>query len=79
MDPNDDLNGYGIAIFEKHKDKKIGYPMFKIFDRNSTFDLKVALVGGPLNKDRRESLQELIKDGYMVMAIQSFRSYPVFN
>ena len=41
--------------------------------------MKVVLVGAPLYKDQRAKFWGLVRNGYMPMGIQSYRSFPHIN
>ena len=77
----DMLKGYTIALFTEYNGQKLGYPFFKIVTAAPNYgtDVKVVLIGSPLYKHQRESYWELIRQGYIPMGIQSYRSYPMIE
>ena len=61
----------------------IGFPydgIFSVEDSTSLLkEVKVLLVGGPLEHKERDKFWWLMRQGYMAIGIQSYRSYPLWN
>lgn len=73
------LDGYNIYSFDSFNDIELKYPFFKLVQKTSGADVKVVLVGASLYEGDREKLFMLMTHGYMVMGVQSYRSWPIFN
>ncbi|CDW78246.1 UNKNOWN [Stylonychia lemnae] len=76
---NQERIGYNIYQLSTHKEIEYKYPFFQVVVKGTGGLMKVALVGAPLYKDQREKFYQLQLDGYMIIGIQSYRSFPIFN
>eukprot|EP00347_Sterkiella_histriomuscorum_P014286 403361456 len=74
-----DLEGYHIVQISKFGDVELNYPFFQLNTKNTNQDTKIAMVGASLYETDREKLFLLMLHGYMILGIQSYRSWPIFN
>lgn len=63
------LDGYNIYSFDSFNDIELKYPFFKLVQKTSGADVKVALVGASLYEGDREKLFMLMSHGYMILGI----------
>jgi len=67
----------------KALNESIGFPYGGVYSVENSIslvkDMKILLVGGPLERHIREKYWWLMRQGYMAVGIQSYRSYPLWN